>query len=605
MAAGPVQVEEACESALGALVGAFAEGAVSGSREEWAAAVGAAQRVIDVACAAQDAAIARLAAIEPQWCEDGTLAESHRGLGHVALDAPAIVSGVLAYTAGHAESRVRAAVRLAGDGPAGSGTETGLGGLHAAMAAGRLDGYRAAVVADELEHAPAEVRATVVAALEDHFGGEDGVRLRRRCRRVLARISPDLLHQRAARARADSKLRRWADEPGVDHWEGTFPSEEAARAWAAIDALARQYVKDGECATIDRARARALTDLVAGNATITTVLTVTVPAAALPEQPSSPAEPTMEESVTAVEGRTHGPAQVGRAVASTAVEEGDLVQVTGPGAGEPVLVSRRWLSDTVTTATVQVAPCHPATGALLDHLPPPSRSARHVNGADRTIRTHRTARLGEADAEPAGLGIAHGFGATAYTPSKAMAKRIRARDRRCRFPGCSVAAVFCDLDHVRPWPAGPTHDTNLLTVCRRHHRVKQRPGWAVTLTPDGVAIWIDPTGRARTSHPVDALTSVTLTGPAGTSPAPSTSRARTLVTDGPHTELEYRLEHHGAPPPGHRPTPPPTWRDDHGHTHRIDLLPSIATMTVAHDTWRCHRRRPRAERHHDEDPPPF
>ncbi|HET7822910.1 MAG TPA: hypothetical protein VFL10_15420, partial [Ornithinibacter sp.] len=178
MAGGPGQVQEACESALGALVGAFMQGAVSGSREEWAAAVGAAQRVVDVACAAADAAIARLAAIEPQWCEDGTLVESHRGLGHVALDAPAIVAGVLACTARHAESRVRAAVRLAGDGPPGSGTETGLGGLHAAMAAGRLDAYRASVVADELEHAPAPVRATVVAALEGHFEGEDGVRLR-------------------------------------------------------------------------------------------------------------------------------------------------------------------------------------------------------------------------------------------------------------------------------------------------------------------------------------------------------------------------------------------------------------------------------------------
>ena len=41
------------------------------------------------------------------------MVESHRGLGHVALDAPAIVSGVLAISAVHAERRVRAAVRLA------------------------------------------------------------------------------------------------------------------------------------------------------------------------------------------------------------------------------------------------------------------------------------------------------------------------------------------------------------------------------------------------------------------------------------------------------------------------------------------------------------
>ena len=203
--------------------------------------------MIDVASAVQDAAIARLAAIEPELLEDGTVVECHRGLGHVALDAPAIVSGVLSTSAVHAQRRVRTAARLAADGPAGSATATGLGGLHAAMSAGRLDAYRAGVVAEELEHAPAEVAATVVAALEGHFETEDGTHLRRRCRRVLTRISPDLLHQRAARARAQCGLRRWADEPGVDRWEGTFPSEEAARAWAAIDALARQYVTDGVC----------------------------------------------------------------------------------------------------------------------------------------------------------------------------------------------------------------------------------------------------------------------------------------------------------------------------------------------------------------------
>ena len=247
MAKGPVEVQAACEAALRELSGAFATSGVAGSREQWASVLASAQRVVNAAGAVQDAAIARLASIEPEFLEDGTVVECHRALGHVALDAPAVVSGVLSVSAVHAQRRVRTAVRLAADGPSGSETATGLGGLHTAMASGRLDGYRAAVVAEELEHAPAQVAATVVAALEGHFGTDDGAHLRRRCRRVLTRISPDLLHQRAARARAQCGLRRWADEPGVDRWEGTFPSEEAARAWAAIDALARQYVNDGSC----------------------------------------------------------------------------------------------------------------------------------------------------------------------------------------------------------------------------------------------------------------------------------------------------------------------------------------------------------------------
>jgi hypothetical protein len=577
MAAGPVQVEEACESALGALVGAFAEGAVSGSREEWAAAVGAAQRVIDVACAAQDAAIARLAAIEPQWCEDGTLAESHRGLGHVALDAPAIVSGVLACTARHAESRVRAAVRLAGDGPAGSGTETGLGGLHAAMAAGRLDAYRAGVIAQELQEAPAEVAASVVASLEGHFPVEDGAHLRRRCRRALARISPDLLRQRALRARASCGLRRWVEEPGVDRWEGTFPSEDAARAWAAIDALARRYLADGACSGIEGARGKALTDLVAGNATIDTVLTLTVPATIVPG------------------GGAGGAA------------DDQLVEVTGPAGNQPVLVSRSWLSELAgarssagSPATrVEVAPCHPDTGALQDP----------------------------------------GSGTDTYRPSARLAKLVRARDRRCRFPGCTVAAVFCDLDHVRPWPAGPTTATNLICLCRRHHRVKQRPGWHVTLATDGIAHWTDPTGRTRTTHPADALTTTVLAGGAlsttlktddalgttlktddalgttgqtgDTSPpttATATSPTRTHTPDRPHSDLEFRLEHRGAPAPrpsGGRARGHPHGRDGLGRPHRVDLFPPRTSVLVEPAGSRPGHRPRRHVRARGDDPPPF
>src|SRR6478672_6756762 len=167
MVRGPVEVVAAYEAALVELGGAFTTSAVCGSLEEWAAAVGAAQRVIDVASAVQDAAIARLAAIEPEYLEDGTVVQSHRALGYASLDAPAIVSGVLATTAVHAQRRVRTAVQLAGDGPSGSESETGLGGLHDAMACGRLDAYRASVVAEELEHAPAEVAATVVFVFEE------------------------------------------------------------------------------------------------------------------------------------------------------------------------------------------------------------------------------------------------------------------------------------------------------------------------------------------------------------------------------------------------------------------------------------------------------
>ncbi|MFL6154184.1 MAG: HNH endonuclease signature motif containing protein [Ornithinibacter sp.] len=598
MALGPNEVEAAADAAVAALSAVLAPSDVSGSRQEWAAAAGSLQQVIDVATAAQDAAIVRLAAIEPDWLDDGTEVETHRALGHLALDAPSILSGVLSTTAVHAERRVRAAVHLAADGPVGSDTHTGLGGLHLAMAAGRLDAYRAGVVADELEHAPAEVRASVVAALEQHFEREDGTHLRRRCRRVLARISPDLLLQRAARARAESGLRRWVDEPGVDKWEGTFPSEEAAQAWAAIDALARQYVTDGHCATIERGRAKALTDLVAGNATITTVLTVAVPAEALPTPAGAdiagPVAVSPAPAAAPFRRANDGPERVEGRVARTGA--GDLVEVTGPAAGQPVLVSGQWLAETAQTATTEVAPCHPITGALISD--------------DLTIGPGGAALV--PDSPP---GSRAGAGGDAYRPSARIAKRIRARDRRCRFPGCTVAAVFCDLDHVRPWPAGRTTDDNLLCLCRRHHRIKQRPGWTMALTLDGVASFTDPTGRVRTTHPVDALHTTILATPLTAASVPaspvSTSRARTVIPDGPHTELEFRLEHLATPGTGltttrgqpHRYPPVGSWRDDTGTRHVPELTPRPEVLLLTHTTTPCRRVRENGRHAFPEEPP--
>ncbi|HSO65186.1 MAG TPA: HNH endonuclease signature motif containing protein, partial [Ornithinibacter sp.] len=537
----------------------------------------------------------------------GTVVETHRALGHVALDAPAIVSGVLSVSAVHAEGRVRTAVRLAADGPAGSVTDTGLGGLHAAMAAGRLDAYRAGVVAEELEEAPPEVRATVVAALDRYLQSEDAAHLRRRCRRALARISPDLLAQRAQRARAESRLRRWVDEPGVDRWEGTFPSEEAAQAWAAIDALAHRYVAEQVCATIERARAKALTDLVAGNATIETVVTLTVPATLVPApepQPQLQSGPQPEPGP-----RQSGPQQSDTVVVvpgrvSPAVGQGDLVEVTGLCAGQPVLVSHQWLTTTVAEqrsterTSLTTAPCHPVSGALLDPVTPGERTP--VGAADHGDPVAVLRRMAAA------------FGADRYRPSPRLAQRVRARDRRCRFPGCTVAAVFCDLDHVRSWPTGPTTLANLICLCRRHHRVKQRPGWQVVLATDGITTWTDPTGRVRHTLPIDALHATVLpdandrgfksgTPRSGTIAADVTSRARTVVPDGPHSALEFLLEHLGAT----RPTRARGRPDPHGR-HRVDVLAQARVQVLdPPDHHRPHRGSLPAARRRDPEPPPF
>ncbi|MGY1986218.1 DUF222 domain-containing protein [Blastococcus sp. SYSU DS0669] len=90
-----------------------------------------------------------------------------------------------------------------------------------------------------------------------------------------------------------------------------------------------------------------------------------------------------------------------------------------------------------------------------------------------------------------------------YRPGAALDRYVRARDRRCRFPGCRRRVrLGGELDHDRPWPEGPTSAQNLVGFCTGHHRGKhQAPGWRHELAPDGRLTVTAPTGLVATTTP--------------------------------------------------------------------------------------------------------
>jgi hypothetical protein len=93
-----------------------------------------------------------------------------------------------------------------------------------------------------------------------------------------------------------------------------------------------------------------------------------------------------------------------------------------------------------------------------------------------------------------------------YRPSAKLAAFVRARDLFCRYPGCDVPAEHCDLDHVVPYPYGPTHPSNLNCKCRTHHLGKTfAKGWQEQQLPDGTVVWTTPAGQRNTTVPGSRL----------------------------------------------------------------------------------------------------
>ena len=117
------------------------------------------------------------------------------------------------------------------------------------------------------------------------------------------------------------------------------------------------------------------------------------------------------------------------------------------------------------------------------HPLPPALADRFVCHA-----TVRTLTL-DPNGQPLSLSRAQ------HAPTPNQRRALAARDGGCCFPGCAHPVAWADAHHLEHWPKGPTQLQNLVLLCRHHHRVAHRRGWAVTLTDDGWTLWSSPDGR--------------------------------------------------------------------------------------------------------------
>ncbi len=71
------------------------------------------------------------------------------------------------------------------------------------------------------------------------------------------------------------------------------------------------------------------------------------------------------------------------------------------------------------------------------------------------------------------LGVGGPLSTPRHDPPARLAHLVRTIHSTCVFPGCSVPARRCDLDHRHPHErGGPTCSCNLIPLCRAHHRLK-------------------------------------------------------------------------------------------------------------------------------------
>jgi hypothetical protein len=83
----------------------------------------------------------------------------------------------------------------------------------------------------------------------------------------------------------------------------------------------------------------------------------------------------------------------------------------------------------------------------------------------------------------------------------ALRRALAARDHGCRFPGCTVRR-FVDAHHIEHWAhGGETSLTNLVQLCRHHHRLLHEGRYALEPGPDGRLIFRRPDGRRISDCP--------------------------------------------------------------------------------------------------------
>ena len=91
-------------------------------------------------------------------------------------------------------------------------------------------------------------------------------------------------------------------------------------------------------------------------------------------------------------------------------------------------------------------------------------------------------------------------GRKARTIPPPIRRALEFRDQGCRFPGCT--SKHCDAHHIVHWAdGGETKLSNLVLLCRRHHRLLHEGDFRIRMSDNGAVQFFHPRGRPLEQSP--------------------------------------------------------------------------------------------------------
>jgi hypothetical protein len=350
------------------------------------------------------------------------------------------ISAALAITPDGAANLVHLADRL----------DTDLPTTRQALQSGHIDKSKALVL-NELTYGldpelTERVEATVLPTADRRTTGQ----LRRRIRTLIKRLAPEHLRERKREAVQDRRLEVW-DDDATGTSALTVTGLDPVRAHGTfnrITAAAQGIKADGDPRTLNQLRADLAQQLLHGHP--------------LPE--------------AIQHARTAGDQQ----------DQASTHQGQGPGARSetghgPVLGVAEAASDAIAVVIAEMADRELAFRI--------TRAAYDIHDRLTGLR-EAWCRTHDPD-----------HGRTVYRPSPTLRRAIEARHITCVFPTCNRRSDRCDADHTTPWGQGKSCRCNLAPLCRKHHRLKQSPGWRLIQPWAGLLIWIAPSGKWHITLP--------------------------------------------------------------------------------------------------------